>query len=67
MADLDFLCIGKSVLLGANSRCGRDWIEQHVDHCHKIGGKTVISLSHFDELKCAALAHDLTVGIIEPA
>ncbi len=67
MADLEFLCIGKSVLLGANSRRGRNWIEQHVDHCHKTGGKTVISLSYFEEVKSAAQADDLTVGIVEPA
>ncbi len=67
MADLEFLYIGKSVLLGASSKRGRDWIDKHVDHRNETGGKTVIPVSHIDEVKRAALAHDLTIGIIEPA
>ena len=67
MADLEFMCIGQSVLLSANSESGRTWIEENVSYRNETGGKTVISHCHLEEAKTAAIESGLTVGVIEPA
>ena len=65
MADLEFLCIGQSLFLDASSKRGSDWVEKNINYRNRTGGKTVISMCHFDEVKSAALENHLTIGIVE--